>query len=306
MSILVNQNSKVLIQGITGKQGRIHAARMIEERVSLVAGVSPGKGGEEVCGIPVYNTVAEAIQKHPEVNASLILTPRQFTLSACYEACDAGLPLVVVVTEFVPVHDALRMVIRARQHNTMLIGPNTIGIISPGLSKVGIMPAYIYGQGHVGIISRSGTLTHEVASNLTFNGIGQSTCVGIGGDPVIGMNHVEVLKLFEKDIDTDAIVLIGEIGGDSEETVAAYIESNSLSKPCIAYIAGSTVPPNTRMGHAGAIISGETGSYKTKKAALEKAGVFVAPTVEKVYEYLKRWNEDHHGRLVTLPRSEYL
>lgn len=300
MSILADQNTYVIVQGITGKQGRIHTARMLEENVHVVAGVSPGKGGETVSGLPVYNTVREANQIHTKINASLILTPRQFTLNAVKEACEAEIPLVVAVTEFVPVHDALKMYQLARSHHVTLIGPNTIGIISPGKTKVGIMPGYIYGKGHIGIISRSGTLTHEIASNLTFNGLGQSTCVGIGGDPIIGMNHVDIIKMMAEDEETDAIALIGEIGGQSEEAAAEYIKTHAINKPCIAYIAGSTVPPNTRMGHAGAIISGKTGSYQNKKTALENAGVYVAPTVGMIVTFLKQWNKDHKGRLETL------
>lgn len=304
MSVLIDQNTVVMIQGITGKQGRIHAARMLEEGACLAAGTSPGKAGEQVNGVPVYNTVADALAAHPGINASLILTPRQASLGAVKEACEAKVPLIVLVTEFVPVHDALKMRQLAQKHGVRLIGPNTIGVISPGKTKVGIMPGYIYGQGHVGVISRSGTLTHEMASNLTFSGIGQSTCIGVGGDPIVGTTHVEALKLLAEDEETDAVVLIGEIGGTAEETAAEYMIKSGFPKPCIAFIAGSSVPADTRMGHAGAIVSGTSGSYASKKQALEAAGVYVAPTIGSVVDYIKAWNEKHHGRLMTLPPLE--
>ena len=213
MSILINQDTSMLIVGITGKQGRIHCKRTLEAGAKLLAGVAPGRGGQEVEGVPVFDTVAEAREKFPEITAAMLLVPKQFVRDAALQALNEGIKLLVIITEFVPVMDALKIVDEANKLGARVVGPNTIGVISPGKSKLGIMPDYIYGEGHIGIISRSGTLTHETASNLTFKGYGLSTCVGIGGDSIIGMNHADVLELFAEDDETDAIVLIGEIGG---------------------------------------------------------------------------------------------
>lgn len=300
MSILINQDTSMLIIGITGKQGRIHCKRTLESGAKLLAGVAPGKGGQSVDGVPVFETVAEARARFPEITAAMLIVPRQFVKDAALNALHDGIKLLVIITEFVPVLDALTIVHEAKKLKAKVIGPNTIGIISPGQSKLGIMPDYIYGKGHIGIISRSGTLTHETASNLTFKGFGLSTCVGIGGDPIIGMNHADVLEYFDKDPDTDAIVIIGEIGGTSEEMAAAKIKEIGLKKPVYAYIAGMYAPANKRMGHAGAIVSGGMGTVKSKVAALEDAGVVVCSTLGKIVENIDEYNTRTGGRLKTL------
>lgn len=300
MSILINEDTSMLIIGITGKQGRIHCKRTLESGAKLLAGVAPGKGGQEVEGVPVFETVAEARAKFPEIKAGMLLVPPKFVKDAAMNALHDGLELLVIITEFVPVLDALEIVNEAKTLGARVIGPNTIGVISPGKSKLGIMPDYIYGKGHIGIISRSGTLTHETASNLTFKGFGLSTCVGIGGDSIIGSNHADILELFANDDDTDAIVMIGEIGGTSEEMAAAKIKELGLKKPVYAYIAGMYAPENKRMGHAGAIVSGGMGTVKSKVAALEDAGVTVCPTLGKIVEYIDEYNTRTGGRLKTL------
>lgn len=300
MSILINDNTSMLIIGITGKQGRIHCKRTLESGAKLLAGVAPGKGGQEVEGVPVFETVAEAREKFPEIKAGMLLVPPKFVKDAAMNALHDGLELLVIITEFVPVLDALEIVNEAKILGARVVGPNTIGVISPGKSKLGIMPDYIYGKGHIGIISRSGTLTHETASNLTFKGFGLSTCVGIGGDSIIGSNHADILELFANDDDTDAIVMIGEIGGTSEEMAAAKIKELGLKKPVYAYIAGMYAPENKRMGHAGAIVSGGMGTVKSKVAALEDAGVTVCPTLGKIVEYIDEYNTRTGGRLKTL------
>lgn len=300
MSILINEDTSMLIIGITGKQGRIHCKRTLESGAKLLAGVAPGKGGQEVEGVPVFETVADARAKFPEIKAGMLLVPPKFVKDAAMNALHDGLELLVIITEFVPVLDALEIVNEAKILGARVIGPNTIGVISPGKSKLGIMPDYIYGKGHIGIISRSGTLTHETASNLTFKGFGLSTCVGIGGDSIIGSNHADILELFAEDDDTDAIVMIGEIGGTSEEMAAARIKELGLKKPVYAYIAGMYAPENKRMGHAGAIVSGGMGTVKSKVAALEDAGVTVCPTLGKIVEYIDEYNTRTGGRLKTL------
>jgi len=300
MSILIDQNTSMLIIGITGKQGRIHAKRTLESGAKLLAGVVPGEGGAEVEGVPVFNTVAEAREKFPEIEAAMLLVPRQFVKSSALAALREGIKLLVVITEFVPTLDALEIVKEAKTLGARVIGPNTIGVISPGKSKLGIMPDYIYGKGHIGIISRSGTLTHETASNLTFKGYGLSTCVGIGGDSIIGSNHADVIELFAQDDETDAIVIIGEIGGTSEEMAAAKIKELGLKKPVYAYIAGMNAPENKKMGHAGAIVSGGMGTVKSKVAALESAGVTVCPTLGKIVEEIAEYNTRTNGRLQSL------
>ncbi|MEW6545720.1 MAG: succinate--CoA ligase subunit alpha [Bacillota bacterium] len=285
MAILVNQDTHVIIQGITGTQGSYHAARMLEYNVKLVGGVVPGRGGRQVEGVPVFDTVAEACAA-ARVDASLVLVPPPFVLEAAAEAIECGIPLVVVITEHVPVLDSMRLVALARQRGVRVVGPNTIGVISPGKSKVGIMPGYIYSPGPVGIVSRSGTLTHEVASNLTFRGIGQSTCVGIGGDPIVGTTFVEVLELFRHDPETEAVVLIGEIGGGAEEEAAEYLRAG-YPKPVLAFIAGQTAPPEKRMGHAGAIVQGSSGTAAAKMQRLKEAGVRVASTLDGILDEVK-------------------
>lgn len=300
MSILIEKETPIMIIGITGKQGRIHCKRTLESGTKLLAGVSPGKGGEEVEDVPVFNSVAEAREKYPEIETAMLLVPARFVKESAIKALEEGIKLLVVITEFVPVFDALAINALARENGARIVGPNTIGIISPGKSKVGIMPDYIYGEGHIGIISRSGTLTHETASNLTFKGFGQSTCIGIGGDPIIGTTHAEVLEMMANDDDTDAIVIIGEIGGTSEEMAAKKIKELGLKKPVFAYIAGASAPEGKRMGHAGAIVSGGMGTVSSKLAALEDAGVTVCPTLGKIVESIEEYNNRENGRLLTL------
>ena len=300
MSILINEETSMMIIGITGHQGRIHCKRMLDAGSKLKCGVAPGKGGQEVEGVPVFNTVAEAREVFPEVTSAMIIVPPKYVRDAGLDALEEGIRLLVVITEFVPVLDALKIVNKAGKIGARVIGPNTIGVISPGKSKLGIMPEYIYGKGHIGIISRSGTLTHETASNLTYKGYGLSSCVGIGGDAIIGSNHADMLEEFAKDDDTDAIVLIGEIGGCSEELAAAKINELGLKKPVFAYIAGMYAPENKRMGHAGAIVSGGMGTVKSKVAALEEAGVTVCPTLGTIVDKIAEWNAANSGRLLTL------
>ncbi len=305
MSILINQDTNLLIIGITGKQGRVHAKRTLEANANLLAGVTPGKGGEEVEGVPVFNSVKEAREQYPQIDAALLLTPKQFVKDAAINALNEGIKLLVLITEFVPVADTLEIVTLAKKLGAKVVGPNTIGVISPGKSKVGIMPDYIYGKGHIGIISRSGTLTHETASNLTFKGYGLSTCVGIGGDPIVGMNHADVVELFASDNETDAIVLIGEIGGTSEEMAAAKIKELGIKKPICAYIAGMSAPAGKKMGHAGAIVSGGMGTVESKVKALEDAGVTVCSTLGQIVEFMVKNNESSGGRLLSLePRLD--
>ena len=300
MSILIEKETPLMIIGITGKQGRIHCKRTLECGARLLAGVSPGKAGEEVEGVPVFDSVAKARELFPEIESALLLVPARFVRESALSALEAGIKLLVIVTEFVPVFDALAIVNYAKEKGAKIVGPNTIGVIAPGKSKVGIMPDYIYGPGHIGIISRSGTLTHETASNLTFKGYGQSTCIGIGGDPIIGINHAEALEMMANDDETDAIVLIGEIGGISEELAAQTISDLQLKKPVFAYIAGASAPEGKRMGHAGAIVNGGMGTVSSTVKALTEAGVIVCPTLGKVVEALENYNKEHNGRLLTL------
>lgn len=271
--IYLDKNTKCLVQGITGKQGSFHTEQMLNYNTNIVAGVTPGKGGQNFEGVPIFNSIEEA-KEEVDVNSSIIFVPAKFAKDAAFESI-RNLELVIIISEHIPVHDAMEIMSYADKMGTTVIGPNTPGIISPGIGKLGIMPTHIFAKGNVGVISRSGTLTYEVASQLTRSGIGQSTCVGIGGDPVIGTNYIDVLKKFEKDDETDAIVLIGEIGGNAEEKAAKYIEEN-ISKPVVSYIAGMTAPPGKRMGHAGAIIQGSSGTAKSKIEALTNAGVKVA------------------------------
>ncbi len=276
MVVLVDENTKVIVQGITGHEGSFHTRLMLEYGTKIVAGVTPGKGGKEVHGVPVYDTMEEAVAEHPDANASIVFVPAKFAADAVYEAIDAGMKVVVVITEGIPVHDTLKFVNYAKRKGTVIIGPNCPGIISPGKTKIGIMPGRAFAPGSVGIISRSGTLTYEVAYALTRAGLGQSTAIGVGGDPVVGLTFTEAMELFEKDPDTKALVIIGEIGGDMEERAAKMIEEGRFTKPVVAFVAGRTAPPGKRMGHAGAIIMMGTGAYQDKVKALEKAGVRVA------------------------------
>lgn len=273
MSILVDENTKVVVQGITGNEGLFHTKQMVEYGTKIVAGVTPGKGGQKVEGIPVFNSVMEAVKK-TGANTSAIFVPPAFAADAILEAADSGVALVVCLTEGIPTMDMVMVRKFLKERGTRLIGPNTPGIISPGKCKIGVMAGYIHQQGTVGIMSRSGTLTYEVVDQLTKRGVGQSTCVGIGGDQIIGLNYVDLLELFEKDPETEALIMIGEIGGTAEEEAAEFITKN-IKKPVVAFIAGLTAPPGRRMGHAGAIISGGKGTASEKMEALERAGVKV-------------------------------
>jgi succinyl-CoA synthetase alpha subunit len=288
MAILVDANTHVLVQGITGRQGAFHTRAMLRYGTRVEAGVTPGKGGQSVEGVPVYDSVEEALANHPSINTSLIMVPAAYAADAVYEALDNGIKLVVIITEHVPVHDTLKFVRYASLQGARVIGPNCPGVITPGAAKVGIMPGHIFKQGGVGIVSRSGTLTYEIAYAFTLKFLGQSTCVGIGGDPVVGMDFIEVLEMFRKDPGTEAVVLIGEIGGDMEERAAAYIKETNYPKPVVAYIAGRTAPPEKRMGHAGAIISMGAGDAESKVTALTAAGVYVASTPSEVAEKLSK------------------
>ncbi len=274
MSILVGRETRLVVQGLTGKEGTFHALQMVKDGTNVVAGVTPGKGGTTHEGIPVFDSVSDAVHE-TGANTSVIFVPPQFAADAVMEASDAGVGLVVCITEGIPVQDMMRVKPRLKEMGTRMIGPNCPGIISPGRCKVGIMPGYIHREGSIGVISRSGTLTYEVVDQLTALGLGQSTCIGIGGDPVPGMNFVDCLKLFQTDPETAGIVMIGEIGGNNEEVAAAYIQKN-VTKPVASFIAGVTAPPGRRMGHAGAIISGGKGTASEKIKALKNAGVAVA------------------------------
>jgi succinyl-CoA synthetase alpha subunit len=280
MAILINKDTKVVLQGITGKQGGMHARYMLDYGVKLVAGISPGKGGTAVEGVPVYNTIPEALE-HTAIDATLILVP-PFALKNCaIEAIESGIKVVVPITEFVPIHDTAYIKQLAKERGVKVIGPNTIGVISPGKTKVGVMPGSIYAEGHVGLVSRSGTLTHDIGATLSGKGIGQTTCVAIGGDPIRGMDFVDVLKEFAADEETEVVVMVGEIGGTGEEAAAEYL-TGGYPKPVIAFIAGQTAPPEKRMGHAGAIISGGAGSAKSKYDALAKAKVKITTTFSEL------------------------
>jgi succinyl-CoA synthetase alpha subunit len=273
MSILVNKNSKVVCQGITGNQGSFHTSQCIEYGTNVVAGVTPGRGGEEHLGLPVYDTMREAVRE-TAADVSMIYVPAPFAADAILEAADSGIKLVVCITEGIPVLDMVKVKAALRDYDCRLIGPNCPGIITPDESKIGIMPGFIHKKGRVGIISRSGTLTYEAVYQTTQNGLGQSTCIGIGGDPVRGMNFIDCLVLFQEDGETDGIVMVGEIGGTDEEAAAEFIKSE-VSKPVVAYIAGVTAPPGKRMGHAGAIISGGKGTAEDKFRALDQAGATI-------------------------------
>jgi succinyl-CoA synthetase alpha subunit len=275
MPILVNKNTKAIVQGITGKQGVFHTRLMMEYGTSIVAGSTPGRGGESIAGVPVYDSVLEAMEEH-EANASIIFVPAPSAKDAALEAIDAKLNPVVIITEGLPAHDELILTTVAIEKGVNIIGPNTPGVITPDECKLGIMPGHVFKRGNVGIISRSGTLTYEIAANLTSAGIGQSTCLGIGGDPVTGLNFVETLGMFKDDEETESVVIIGEIGGDAEENAAKYVLEEKFEKPVVAFIAGRTAPPGKRMGHAGAIISGSSGTAEAKIKALREVGVRVA------------------------------
>ena len=286
MAILLDHQTRVLVQGITGRDGSFHTQQMVAYGTSVVAGVTPGKEGQEVHGVPVFNTVQSAVSA-TRANCSIIFVPPRFAADAVLEAADAGIPLIICITEGVPVLDMIGVYDYVQKKGARLIGPNCPGLIVPGAAKVGIMPGHIHQPGKIGVISRSGTLTYEVVYQLTRAGMGQSTCVGIGGDPIIGTKYVDLLELFEADPETEAIALIGEIGGNDEELAAEYI-GRHVSKPVVSFISGRTAPPGKRMGHAGAIISGSSGTAEAKIEALNEVGVPVADTPAQVVSLLQQ------------------
>lgn len=286
MAILLDKGTRVVVQGITGRDGSFHTTQMLQYGTHVVAGVTPGKRGHKVEGVPVFNTVQEAVaETHP--NCALIFVPPKFAGDAVMEAAEAGIPLIICITEGVPVQDMIRIYQYVQKKGCRLIGPNCPGLIVPGVAKVGIMPGHIHRPGSIGVISRSGTLTYEVVYHLTNAGLGQSTCVGIGGDPIIGTKFVDLLELFEADPETEAVILIGEIGGNDEETAAEYIKHH-MKKPVVSFISGRTAPPGKRMGHAGAIVSGGSGTAEAKIAALNDAGVPVADTPPQIIDLLRQ------------------
>ena len=289
----VSEDTRVIIQGITGSQGSYHAKIMCKDGVKVVAGVTPGKGGQMVHGIPVYDTVKEAMTQH-KVDVSMIMVPPSNLLQAAIEAIENLVQTLVIITEHVPVHDTMKIKALADRQGVRLVGPNCPGLITPGRCKVGIMPAFLYGEGgNLAIVSRSGTLCHEMASNLTFRGLGISSVIGVGGDPIVGLNFVDALKFFLNDPQTEAVILLGEIGGRLEEEAANYLKSNAYPKPVFAFIAGRHAPKGKKMGHAGAIIQGETGSAAAKIAQLVEAGVTVAESLEALVSKVETW---HLGR----------
>jgi succinyl-CoA synthetase alpha subunit len=285
LSVLVDKNTRLVVQGITGKEGTFHTKQMVEYGTNVVGGVTPGKGGTTHEGIPVFNTVADAVRE-AGANASVIYVPPPFAADAIMEAADAGLPLVVCITEGIPALDMVKVKEFLADKVTRLIGPNCPGIISPGKCKIGIMPGHIHREGRIGVVSRSGTLTYEAVGQLTALGLGQSTAIGIGGDPIVGTTHTDALALFQSDDETDGIVMIGEIGGTAEEEAAAFARQN-VKKPIVAFIAGQTAPPGRRMGHAGAIIAGGKGTASEKMRALEEAGIRVVKSPADIGQAMK-------------------
>ncbi|MGD8545640.1 MAG: succinate--CoA ligase subunit alpha [Candidatus Bathyarchaeota archaeon] len=275
MAVIIDENTRVIVQGITGTQGRFHSELMLEYGTKIVAGVTPRKGGNRIHEVPVYDTVEAALEDH-SANASIIFVPAPFAADAALESLENGIETVVIITEHIPIRDAVKVMAYAEQLDATVIGPNTPGIITPDRCKLGIMPGHIFKPGGIGIVSRSGTLTYEIASSLTRNGLGQSTCIGVGGDPITGLNFMDAMNIFEKDSDTEAIVLIGEIGGNLEELTAEHIKEEGCRKPVVAFIAGRSAPPGKRMGHAGAIIMGKTGTAEGKIKAFKEVGVDVA------------------------------
>ncbi len=291
MSILIDRNTKVICQGFTGSQGSAHSEQCLAYGTMLVGGVTPGRGGSTHLNLPVFNTVKEAVNA-TNATTSMIFVPPPFAADSIFEAIEANIELIVCITEGIPIIDMLKVKERLKRSNSMLIGPNCPGVVTPGESKVGIMPGYIHSKGKVGIVSRSGTLTYEAVKQTTDAGFGQSTCVGIGGDPIQGSNFVDILKLFEKDEATEAVVMVGEIGGTAEQEAALFIKEH-MTKPVVSYIAGASAPKGQRMGHAGAIISGSNASASAKYKALKDAGVFVVPTAADIADGLREatgWN----------------
>lgn len=293
MSILLNKKTKVVVQGITGSEGSFHTGQMVEYGTNVVAGVTPGKGGTKFQGIPIYDTVAEAVEKK-KADASVIFVPPGFAADAILEAANAGVKLIVCITEGIPAKDMVKVYNTLKNMDVRLVGPNCPGVISPGKAKIGIMPGFIHRKGKVGVVSRSGTLTYEAVKQLSDLKIGQSTCVGIGGDPVIGSQFIDIIKLFNEDSNTKGIVMIGEIGGSAEEEAAAYVKKH-VNKPVVGFIAGRTAPPGRRMGHAGAIISGGKGTADEKMKAMKKAGIYVANSPAEIGSTMKKALEDFYG-----------
>jgi len=285
MGVFVDKATRAIVQGITGTQGSFHTRLMLDYGTKIVAGVTPGKGGTNVHGVPVFATVEEALTEHA-ADASIIFVPAPFAADAAFEALDSGLKTIVVITEHVPVRDAVQVVHRARQRGAVVVGPNTPGVFTVGECKLGIMPTHVFRWGVVGLASRSGTLTYEIAAGLSARGLGQSTCIGLGGDPIVGLSFVDVLQEFERDKQTEAVALIGEIGGNFEELAAEFIATEGYSKPVVAFVAGRTAPPGKRMGHAGAIMMGKSGTAASKIEAFKKAGVPVAEKPSDVAKLL--------------------
>jgi len=285
MGVIVGKDTRAVVQGITGTQGSFHTRLMLDYGTKIVAGTSPGKSGTEVHGVPVYDTVEETVRRQ-NANASIIFVPAPFAADASLEAMEAGIKTIVIITEHIPIRDSVQVMAHAKQRSVTIIGPNTPGIITPDECKLGIMPANVFKRGVVGIASRSGTLTYEIAAELTKHGLGQSTCFGLGGDPIVGLSFVDALKLFERDSQTKAIVLIGEIGGNAEEQAAEYIATCKYPKQVAAFVAGRTAPPGKRMGHAGAIVIGKAGTAESKIEAFKAAGVGVAERPSDIGKFL--------------------
>ncbi len=285
MSILVDQNTRLVVQGITGREGAFHAGRNKAYGTNVVAGVTPGKGGQDVDGIPVFNTLHQAVQE-TQANTAMVFVPPRFATDALYEAIESGVELIICITEGIPAHDMLRVYTHLKRGNQTLVGPNCPGVISPGRATVGIMPTQVFQPGRVGLVSRSGTLTYQISKELALVGIGQSTVVGIGGDPVVGSSFIDILSRFEADPETDLVVMVGEIGGNEEEKAAEFIAEH-MTTPVVAYIAGFQAPPGKQMGHAGAIITGSSGTAQAKKEALEAKGVRVGTNPTEVAQFVK-------------------